>query len=165
MKQTTFKIKQSGGYLYAQLAGVQALFIVAYVLIVLLGDEASTLVDSVPVFRVSETDILLVLVGSLVQTLLSLFVFARWQTTEYRITEHQLEIMSGFMGRNLRSIELSGVSSCSARSGPVGAFANFGSVIIKQRQENDSVTLTGIPYPNQFVKRVQDSIAASNRTP
>jgi uncharacterized membrane protein YdbT with pleckstrin-like domain len=149
-----FPTKQSAGYMFVRLLSVQLLFIAVDALLVLIGDTGSSVVTFPGLLYISPLDIVLILIGLLMNFAIFISIFARWQSIEYRVSTTHLSIERGFLNYRAESIiDLSAISRALARRNWLGSLFNYGTVeiFLDTHHQKRSINLYGIPYPYQFV--------------
>lgn len=147
-----FPTKQSAGYMFVQLFFVQFLFIIFYGILVFIGDSQPSII-AIPFVNISQFDIILILVGGVVNFGLFLLIFALWQSVEYRISPKYLMIERGLLSLHTESvIDFSHVDRFIIHETRLGKLFNYGTIEIFLLHTNRRpIRMKGIPFAHQFL--------------
>jgi membrane protein YdbS with pleckstrin-like domain len=152
-----YSTKQSAGYMFVQLLTIQLIFMIIIAFLVFVQDEPTSL-STLPFFHISTVDIILILLGIIINFILFVVIFAVWQSIEYRISTERLDTRKGIIMVNLQSIKLTDIEDCLTRQGILGKIFNYGTIELYLHDAKKWVRLKGVPFADQFLNQLKTRV-------
>lgn len=115
-----------------------------------------------PIRSVFGSNLWLVLVGSLMQLVITFFVFLSWHNEEYRLKEREIIHRRGIIFSRERSILLKNISSVEYKRGVFEFLFGYGSIVLwnghGNRSKKDGLVIPSVETPEIYADMIKDAI-------
>ncbi|TAL49471.1 hypothetical protein EPN83_00390 [Patescibacteria group bacterium] len=108
--------------------------------------------------RLIRYDIFLVIAASILQLLVTLGVFLRWHSEEYRIKEKEIVHRWGMMFNRENSIMLKNVSSVEYKRSPLEFFLNYGTIVVHTLVSERPLCIRSVENAEIYANIVKDTV-------
>jgi len=97
------------------------------------------------------------IIGTIIAGVIAaLGIFLNWRFTSYRLTTKRVENRYGIIGSREEEISLNDIEAVDVDTTLIGAFLNFGTVIIKAAGEKREVDFVNIANPKRVANKIED---------
>jgi len=147
-------LKRSPVVLFRKFAAIEASAFVLYLALTQF-DQFKYLIYSGISFGLISYDTLKILLLFAAQFLITVYAFLNWHYEAYTINKDSISHQRGVFGRKTKTIKLENSMTLTVSSGLFGKLLHYGSVLVQNSGNHNSMVLKDISYPEKHMKLIE----------